>query len=676
MLSVNAGRVVAAGVLQDELWPGLPAERAAANLQVRMSELRGALRLAGQEQRLVTRPPGYLLRAAPEEVDASRFEALLARGRAALALGDTRLAADHLRAALALWRGPALAGLADVPFARSEGARLDEARLEAVELRIEAELGSGGGAGLVAELEVLTARHPLRERLWAQRMLALYRAGRQADALRCYADLRAALTGELGIEPGSEVRRLETLILRQDPSLDPRLPGPGPLAGQAADGAGQEIPETRYAVSGDLHIAYQVTGSGDQDILFVPGLISHLDLWWEEPVTARFFRRLASLGRLILFDKRDTGLSDRAPGDTPLEEQMTDLQAVMDACGSRRAVLFGYSEGAPMSLLFAATHPERVAGLILGSAAARWQPAADYPCGRGSEDMFAAFEQMARNGWGTGASVEWYAQDLAGSARTRQRLARWERMAVSPSALLRMVRMCWAVDVRGVLPAIHAPTLIIQRLDDRITPPCHGRYLAAHLEAARYFEQPGNHLLWTGDTDSEFAQIEELLTGGDHPRGDRVLRALLAAETVPREDGPRRARTDAYPAAARDAISAHGGRLLRPGGTGVLATFDGPARAIRCAGLLRDRVAGLGMQVRLGIHCGEVDVVGDTVSGIAADIATRLAALARPGEVLASRTVRDLVAGSGISFTDRGTHQLPDIPDQWPVFAVGDAYAG
>jgi DNA-binding SARP family transcriptional activator/pimeloyl-ACP methyl ester carboxylesterase len=680
MLAVNAGRVVAADVLRDELWPALPAERAAANLQVRMSELRGALRPAGQDQRLVTRPPGYLLRVGQEEVDAGRFEALLARGREALALGDTRLAADHLRAGLALWRGPALAGLADVPFARSEGARLDEARLEALELRIEAELASGGGAELVAELEVLTARHPLRERLWAQRMLALYRVGRQADALRCYTDLRATLTGELGIEPGSEARRLETLILRQDPSLDPRPPGPGQLAGQTAAGPAPEIPETRYAVSGNLHIAYQVTGSGELDILFVPGLISHLDLWWEEPVTARFFRRLASLGRLILFDKRDTGLSDRAPGDTPLEEQMTDLQAVMDACGSRRAVLFGYSEGAPMCLLFAATHPERVAGLILGSAAARWQAAADYPCGRGSEAMFAAFEEMARHGWGTGASVDWYAQDLADSPRTRQRLARWERMAVSPSALLRMVRMCHAVDVRGVLPAIHVPTLIIQRLDDRITPPCHGRYLAAHLPAARYFEQRGNHLLWMGDTDSEFAQIDELLTGGRHPRSDRVLRTLLAADIAQRDDGERpggqrRATADACAAAARDVISAHGGRLLRPGDIGVLATFDGPARAIRCAGLLRDRVAGLGMQLRLGIHCGEVDVVGDTVSGLAADIATRLAALARPGEVLASRTVKDLVAGSGISFTDRGTHQLPDIPDQWPVFAVGDGDA-
>jgi DNA-binding SARP family transcriptional activator len=347
MLAVSAGKIVAADVLQEELWPGQPAQRAAANLQVRMSELRGTLRVAGQDQRLVTRPPGYLLRAEADKVDAGCFEALLARGRRELASGDAQLAADYLRAALALWRGPALAGLADVPFARSEAARLDEARLQALELRIAAELASGGGGELVAELEVLTATHPLRERLWAQRMLALYRGGRQADALRCYQDLREVLTGELGLEPGSEARQLETLILRQDPSLDPRPPGRSRPAGQTTGGPAQEVPETRYAVNGDLHIAYQVLGTGQQDILFVPGLISHLDLWWEEPVTSRFFRRLASLGRLILFDKRDTGLSDRGPGDTPLEERMTDLQAVMDACGSRRAVLFGYSEGAP-----------------------------------------------------------------------------------------------------------------------------------------------------------------------------------------------------------------------------------------------------------------------------------------------------------------------------------------
>ena len=291
MLTVSAGKIVAADVLQNDLWPSQPAERAAANLQVRMSELRGALRTAGQDQRLVTRSPGYLLRAEKNEVDAQWFEALLARGREALASGDAHAAADHLRAALALWRGPALAGLADVPFARSEAARLDEARLQALELRIESELAIGSGAELAAELEVLTERYPLRERLWAQRMLALYRGGRQADALRCYQDLRGVLTGDLGIEPGSEVRQLEVLILRQDPSLDARPLASTRQAGPAARGPAEEVPETRYAVNGDLHIAYQVIGTGQEDILFVPGLLSHLDLWWEEPVTARFFRR-------------------------------------------------------------------------------------------------------------------------------------------------------------------------------------------------------------------------------------------------------------------------------------------------------------------------------------------------------------------------------------------------
>jgi DNA-binding SARP family transcriptional activator/pimeloyl-ACP methyl ester carboxylesterase len=668
MLAVNAGTVVAADMLQDELWPDQPGGRAAANLQVRMSELRGALRGAGQDQRLVTRPHGYLLRAETDEVDASRFEALLAKGREALAAGDAPGAAGHLREALALWRGPALAGLTDVPFARSEAARLEEARLEALELRVEAELACGGGAELVAELEVLTTRYPLRERLWAQRMLALYRSGRQADALRCYQDLRSALTSELGIEPGSLTRRLQTLILRQDPSLEPAPPARRPRT--AAGATALEAPETRYAVNGGLHIAYQVTGAGEPDIVFVPGLISHLDLWWEEPVTARFLRRLAALGRLILFDKRDTGLSDRGPGDTPLEEQMTDLRAVMDACGSRRAVLFGYSEGAPMSLLFAATHPDRVAALILGSAAARWKAAADYPCGRDSAAMVAAFEQLARHGWGTGASIEWYNQDAAGSAHARQRMARWERMAVSPASLLRMIRMVYAADVRGALPAIHVPVLIIQRLDDRITPPCHGRYLAAHLTAARYFEQPGSHLLWAGDTDSLFAQVAELLTGaGQPPRSDRVLCTLLAADAVPRE-GPE---SDGHTAAIRDVIGAHGGRLLSPRDTAVLAAFDGPARAIRCAGTLHDRMTGKGIRLRVGIHCGEADLMDDGVSGMAVDIVTQLAARARPGEVLVSRTVKDLVAGSGISFAGRGTHELSDIPDPWPVFAVTGA---
>ena len=260
-----------------------------------------------------------------------------------------------------------------------------------------------------------------------------------------------------------------------------------------------------------MHIAYQVLGQGDRDIVIVPGLISHLDLWWEDPYAARFYLRLASLGRLIMFDKRDTGLSDRAAGEDTAEQRIDDVRAVMRACGSDRAVLFGYSEGGPMSILFAVRYPERVSALILGAASARWPTAPGYPCGEQTEEMASALEELAARRWGQGDSIDWYAPSLAGSGAARRSLARWERMAASPNAVLRMMRMIRGIDVREVLPGITVPALVIQRGQDRITPPCHGRYLAAHLPGARYFEQPGDHLLWLGDTDAMFGQIREFL---------------------------------------------------------------------------------------------------------------------------------------------------------------------
>ena len=506
MLVMNANRVVPADRLVEEMWPELAPDRAANNLQVRLSELRRAFRSAGEEDRLVTRAPGYLLRAAPAELDVLRFEELVAEGRASLAAGDAAIAEERLGEALGLWRGPALAGAEDAPFARAEAARLEEARLAALEARVDAQLARGRDAELIGELEALTAAHPLRERFWSQRMLALYRAGRQADALRAYRELRAVLVEELAIEPTPELRDLEARILRQDPTLV-GAPGHGANAGRTA------APETQYAESGGVHIAYQVLGAGELDIVFVPGLISHLDLWWEDRTAARFFRRLASLGRLIMFDKRDTGLSDCAPGDTALERHMDDLQAVMRACKSSRAVLFGYSEGSPTSILLAATYPERVSALILGAAFARATSAPDYPCGPESDPPVDALEHLAAHRWGQGESVEWFAPSRADSPRARAGFARWERMAASPSSALRVLRMIRAIDVRGALPTIEAPTLVIQRSDDRITRPCHGRYLADHLPHARYFEQPGDHLLWLGDTDAMLAEIEEFLTG-------------------------------------------------------------------------------------------------------------------------------------------------------------------
>ena len=515
MLLVHANQVVPADRLTAELWAGQPADRAAASLQVRVSQLRKALRAAGEADRLVTRPPGYLIRVTPGELDAPRFEHLARDGETALAAGDGALAARRLDEALGLWRGAALADVDDAPFARAEARRLEERRLAALESRAEARLACGGHRELIGELETLTAAHPLRERLWAHRMLALYRAGRQAEALRAYRDLRAILTGELGIEPSPALRELEGRILRQDATLAPPAPGE-----DRADGPGArseaEPPVTRYARSSDgVHIAYQVLGQGERDIVIVPGLISHLDLWWEDPYAARFYRRLASLGRLIMFDKRDTGLSDRAVGEDTAEQRIEDVRAVMRASGSNRAVLFGYSEGGPMSILFAARYPERVAALILGAASARWPAAPGYPCGEQTEEMASALEDLAARRWGQGDSIEWYAPSLAGSDAARRSLARWERMAASPSAVLRMLRMIREIDVRDALPGLGVPALVIQRRQDRITPPCHGRYLAAHLPGARYFEQPGDHLLWLGDTDAMFGQIREFL--GDAP---------------------------------------------------------------------------------------------------------------------------------------------------------------
>jgi len=513
MLLVHANQVVPADRLTGELWAGQPAAGAAASLQVRVSQLRKALRPSGEAGRLVTRPPGYLIRVGPDELDAPRFERLARDGETALAAGDGALAVRRLDDALGLWRGPALADVDDAPFARAEAARLEERRLAAVESRAEAMLACGRHQELIGELETLTTAHPLRERLWAHRMLALYRAGRQAEALRAYRDLREILVDGLGLEPSPALRELEGRILRQDAALAPS---------EAA------TPVTRYARSSDgVHIAYQVLGQGDRDIVIVPGLISHLDLWWEDPYAARFYLRLASLGRLIMFDKRDTGLSDRAAGEDTAEQRIDDVRAVMRACGSDRAVLFGYSEGGPMSILFAAKYPERVSALILGAASARWPTAPSYPCGEQTEEMASALEELAARRWGQGDSIDWYAPSLAGSGAARRSLARWERMAASPNAILRMMRMIRGIDVREVLPGIRVPALIIQRRHDRITPPCHGRYLAAHLPGARYFEQPGDHLLWLGDTDAMFGQIREFLgaAGGTPGPGTQTDRS-------------------------------------------------------------------------------------------------------------------------------------------------------
>ena len=505
-LLLQANRVVATDWLIQAVWGETPPVSATAQLHAMVSELRRNLASGDDPGPIVTRAPGYLIRVEPEALDVDRFHRCVGEARRALATEDASRAAATFRSALELWRGDPLSDV-DGTVARAEAAHLAELRLLVVEERVAADLASGLDAELVPELTSLVAGNPFRERLRGLLMVALYRSGRQADALTAYQQGHRLLAEELGLSPGPELRALEQRILQHDPSL---LREPSPEA--------PSHPATRYVRSGDIHIAYTVIGQGGPDIVFVPGMFSHLDLWWETQATARFFRRLGALGRLIMFDKRDTGLSDRAPGDQSLEQRMDDVRAVMDACGSERAVLFGYSEGGPMSILFAASYPQRVTGLILADATARWSAAPDYPCGHESDTLAQAMERLAQRHWGEGGTADWFAPDRSGSDRVRQALARWERLAAGPSAVLRLLRMLRESDVRDVLPSVRVPALVIHRSDDRVVPPCHGRYLASHLPDARYAEQPGDHLLWMGDTDALLAEIRDFL---DHARHDR-----------------------------------------------------------------------------------------------------------------------------------------------------------
>ncbi len=437
-------------------------------------------------------------------------------------------------------------------------------------------------------------------------------------------------------------------------------------------------PETRYAKSGDVHIAYQVVGEGPLDLVWVPGFVSHLEYDWEWPPAARFFQRLASFSRLIRFDKRGTGLSDRLSEIPTLEQRMDDVRVVMDAVGSERAALFGVSEGGPMSILFAATYPERtVALLIYGSYARRsWAP--DHPFGLNDEQWDRIFTAIERD-WGGPMGIEIWSPSAARDERYKQWRATYLRLAASPGAALAVMRMNREIDVRHVLPSVRVPTLVVHRTGDRLTSIEQARYITTRIPGTKLVELPGiDHTPWTGDTGAILDEVEEFLTGVRHgPEPDRVLATVLFTDIVgsterAAELGDRRWRDllDSYYAAARRELARFRGRELDTAGDGVLASFDGPARGVCCAESLVEAVRPLGLQLRAGLHTGECEVTGDKLGGIAVHIGARVASLAGPGEVLVSHTVRDLVAGSGLRFADRGLHALKGVPGEWRLFAV------
>jgi pimeloyl-ACP methyl ester carboxylesterase/DNA-binding winged helix-turn-helix (wHTH) protein len=442
------------------------------------------------------------------------------------------------------------------------------------------------------------------------------------------------------------------------------------------DGVG--VAETRYAKSGDVHIAYQVVGDSGPDLVFVPGWVSHVEYAWEDPSYSRFLRRLAAFSRLILVDRRGTGLSDRVADLPSLEQRMDDVRAVMDAAGSERAALFGISEGGPMCLMFAATYPQRTTGLVLCGTSARMTRGPDYPIGIPADALFRFTERISA-GWGTGVSADVFAPSVAEDKAFRRSWARFERFAVSPAGIRALIGMLHETDARHILPVVKVPTLVIQRQGDLAMRVAGARYIAEHIAGARYVELPGaDHLPWVGDTDAILEEVEEFLTGARTVREtDRVLATILftdiagsTARAARMGDQRWRDLLASHDALARREFTRFGGREVKTVGDGFLATFDGPARAIRCACAIRDGVRSLGIEIRAGLHTGECELIGDDVGGIAVHIGARVAARATAGEVLVSGTVKDLVAGSGLRFAERGTHGLQGVPGEWRLFAV------
>lgn len=439
-------------------------------------------------------------------------------------------------------------------------------------------------------------------------------------------------------------------------------------------------PATRYAKSAKLNIAYQVVGNGPLDLIFAAGWISNVELGWEDPATARFYERLASFSRLILFDKRGTGLSDRVSDEHPptLEERTDDIRAVLDAVGSERAAIFGVSEGGNMSVLFAATYPQRTNALITHGIFAKrvWSP--DYPWAPTGEERRAWLDGLAAQ-WGGDVDLTTIAPSVAGDARISASFARRSRLSVSPSAAVALGRMNTDIDIRAVLPIVRVPTLMFHAVEDRDAKIDEGRWIASRIPGARLIELPGgDHVPFYANQDAVVSAVQEFLTGTRPlPDADRFLATVLftdivngTAKAAELGDGGWRALVESHHAIVRRELARFRGTEVDTAGDGFFATFDGPARAVRCALEIRDALRGLGLEIRAGVHTGECEIIAGKTGGIAVIIGARVREQAAPGEVIATSTVKDLTAGAGLRFEPRGTRRLKGVPDEWQIFSA------
>jgi pimeloyl-ACP methyl ester carboxylesterase len=434
-------------------------------------------------------------------------------------------------------------------------------------------------------------------------------------------------------------------------------------------------PPVHYAKSGTLNIAYQITGRGPRDLVLVPGFVSHLDLDWSEPRHAHFLERLGTFSRVIRFDKRGTGLSDRPGGLPDLETRMDDVRAVMDAAGSESAVLFGYSEGGPMAILFAATYPERVRALVVYGSYSRRLRSSDYPWGK-TEEARAAYAAQVESGW------SWEADMHQMCPNADAPLAQWwrerARAAASPGAARALVEMNTLVDIRGVLSAVRVPTLVLHRRGDRDSGVEEGRYIADHINGATFIELAGQDHFVAIDPDQILDPVEDFVTGHRAVNAaSRILATILFVDIV---DSTRRAialgdqswaaALNAFHTGAAEQVQRYTGRQVNTTGDGLVATFDGPARAVRCACAIRDIAGAADLPVRCGVHTAEIELRGADIAGIGVHICARISQCAGSGEVWVSRTVKDLVAGSGLALEQRGDHHLRGIDENWTLFAA------
>ena len=476
-LALRRGEVVSVARLNEELWPELSPDRAKRVVQVRVAEIRKLLAFASTACLLESVAPGYRMTIDDDAVDANRFTALLADARQCKGVGDSLGTVSKLREALGLWRGSALADTQSSVFLEAEAARLDELRLSAVEDRVDAELADGCHHRLVSELRSLVATYPLRERLWIQLVMALYRGGRQTDALRACAAVRRLLAEEVGLEPGPALRAVEAAVLAQDPALtwqpqsaSARSIIPDPFEGSPAESALDVTPPpVRYVKTADgISLAYQVAGDGPIDLVIVPGYISELDNWWEA-WSGRLVRRLSSFARLILFDKRGVGLSDR-PEHIVIDDWVEDVRTVVDAVGSVRPAVLGMSAGGAIAMLFAAIHPDRTGPLVVYAGTPRiLTDGTSYPATRTVEERDRIIEMLER-AWGTGDSLARWCPSVGDDPAIRAQFGQYERRSASPGSASAYLRMLGSIDVRAVLPMITAPTHVIHPRRDRAVP--------------------------------------------------------------------------------------------------------------------------------------------------------------------------------------------------------------